>query len=520
MSTQNTRRMLVVELNEAEKHFLDKFIQENLLPTFKKLIENGCFLKTKALSHANTNNQLGSQNLSGSMDFHDQEDTDSQKDLSTSDQSIKINPGIIWPSVYTGLSASEHQIIGYGQKTDVLYGRCIWDKLNENKISTGLLGSLMSYPVRQNPYSLFYIPEATETNDCTPKYYKSIQNFFLFIAHQRDEHFLLSFMRTLWKLIFGVIKGIPFATAKEILKQIYRENYKGIENTRNRALLQAQCQMDIFQLLNARFKPEFATIHLNHIAYMQHRYWRAAEPENYQDKVGELDSYYFGDVETRKDYEIIFKDAILDSFILTDRFLEKLVSQLETDTILVIITALGQKKMDPVDEIHHPEIRFFNIKRLLDLADISNCEILTQMDPDITLNFPNATEASLGAYKLSNLKVLGEYPLFQVKQLDKQLFIEGNLPPEVWFLDTHAWIEDKVSEHIVPLYDYVRLSRIKNQSTATHNEAGWILFYGNLDPLPKFVHEKAASNTALDVTEIAPILLSYFDINSDTLRKT
>lgn len=511
MSIQNTQRMLVIELNEAEKYFLDKFIQAGFLPVFKKLKENGLFLKTEVFTPEE-------KLLFTKTNFIQEKQEEQQKENTYGEEMTKINPGMVWPSVYSGLPLSEHNIIGYGQKTDVLVGNCIWDNLNAQGISTGLLGSL-AYPVRRNPYSLFYIPEpAYENDDCTPKYYKSIQNLLLFIANQQDEFFLLSFLKTLWKVLLGAIKGIPLKTANQILKQIYQEKYKGVENIRNRALLQAQCQMDLFQLLLARYKPAFATLHLNHIAYMQHRYWRAAEPETYQDKVGELDSYFFGDVETRKDYELTFKDAILDSFILTEHFLEKLIPLLDPNTLLVIITGLGQKKMDPLDEIHQPEIRFFNIKRLLDLADISNCEILTQMDPSITLNFPNAMEASLAAYKLSNLKVLGEYPLFQVKQLEKQLFLEGHLPPEVWFLDSHAWIEDNINEHILPLYDFVRLSRVKNQSTATHQEQGWILFYGNLagfsKPLQETLREKANKEESLNVTEIAPLLLSYFEGNN------
>jgi hypothetical protein len=482
MTLQNPRNMLVIELNEAEKHFLDKFVAEKKLPTFEKLLKDGQLIETHIRSGDVTEEKAWRQ----------------------------ISPWVVWPSVYTGMPADKHKIIGFRQKTEVLVGQCIWDKLNEKQITTGVFGSLMSYPVRHNPYNLFYFPDAfAETNDCYPRSYKPIQEFFGFIArHYSKPAGVWTALRGLWKLLRGIIKGIPFSTAYEILAQVPREYSRGTPFYRYRALIQAKLQMDIFQLLLQRYQPSFATLHLNHIAYMQHRYWRAAEPESYQDKMGELDLHYYGDIETRKDYEWAFKDAILESFLLTDQFLEDLLKNIkDKNTLLVIATGLGQKKMDPASEIHNPEIRFIHLDRLLRLIDISNCEILTPMNPEITLNFPDAAEASLAAYKLSNLKVMGEYPLFQVKQLEHQLFLDGRIPPEIWFLDSQAWLEDQATEHILPLFDYVQLSRVKDQSTAHHQEQGWLLLYGNSEPMK-------ISADKLDVTDIRDLLLSYFKVDS------
>ena len=40
-------------------------------------------------------------------------------------------------------------------------------------------------------------------------------------------------------------------------------------------MIQSYILTDAFKHLYARHKPAFATLHLNNVAYMQHRYWRA-----------------------------------------------------------------------------------------------------------------------------------------------------------------------------------------------------------------------------------------------------
>jgi hypothetical protein len=130
------------------------------------------------------------------------------------------------------------------------------------------------------------------------------------------------------------------------------------------------------------------------------------------------------------------------------------------------------------------------------------------MNPDITLNFKDATEASLSLFKLSNLKVLGEYPLFFVEQLENQLFLKETLPEEIWFLAGEAWIENTTTEEIVPLFDFVEISQLKNQHTAHDVGTGWALFYGNTTPIQSSIENVSV----LNITEICPLLQSYFEI--------
>lgn len=61
--------------------------------------------------------------------------------------------------------------------------------------------------------------------------------------------------------------------------------------------------MDAFRHLYRRYQPQFATLHFNHVAYMQHRYWRATEPERFRDELSPIDRQWFGSVKERKENE-------------------------------------------------------------------------------------------------------------------------------------------------------------------------------------------------------------------------
>jgi hypothetical protein len=374
---RKTKRMLVLELNATEKHFLDKYVAEGKLPVFKKLLQAGRLIKTCVGSSASP-----------------------------------LTPWTVWPSIYTGMKPEQHDIVGFGQTHAHFQGQYIWDVLNARGITTDVFRALKILPVKY--------------------------------------------------------------------------------------------QMAIFKVLYRYYKPQFAKLHLDHIAAAQQLYWRAAEPENFSDEMGELDKYYFGNNENRKSHESCFKDLILESFKLTDKFIGNLLALLDEKTVLVIMTGLGQKKRDPFHQIHKPKVRFYHFESLLRLNDVFCSETLMQKNPQITLNFKDASDASLGAFKLSNLSVLGEYPLFKIEQRGHQLFLEENLSPAIWILGQDVWVENKLTEAVFPLFNYIKLSPFKDQQTADYSSEGWILLYGNIVPFP-------ATRDILDITEIYPLLLNYFD---------
>ena len=473
------QKMIVIELNEADKYFLDKFSNQDQLPYFKHLLSKGVLIPTT----------ISSWNASAENAWRD------------------ISPWIVWPSIYTGKKPNEHGIVGFGQESIPLVGECIWDVLNKQGITTGIMSNLLSHPVRYNDYSLFYIPEAlANTPECIPAHLNPIQDFLIYTARNYSENFLTSSFTATKKLFTSVKAGLPLSVALQILIQVPLEILKGKAFQRNRALLQGKLQMALFLKLLTKYRPQFSTLHMNHIAYMQHRYWRAAEPDKFKNELSSLDRFLFKSVDKRKRHDLKFKDAILDAFKVTDQFLGKILPLVTDDTMLVIMSGLGQKPMDPCGEIHNPEIRLANLDKLLLLLDINYVSLLHQMSPDITITFNSCKDATEASKKISNILILDEFPLFQTKQVNNQLFLECFLPKEIWDLNNKIWLSIKETTHHLNFYDFVRVSRVKDQSTAHHKDDGWILLYGNHKPITT----KLDSPT-IDITNIKPMLINYFN---------
>ena len=124
--------VIFFELNEAEKHFLEAFVAQGKLPNFKRMIDGGALMRTRIPGW----------------------DASEHKAWRT------ISPWIVWPSVSTGIAPKDHGIVGFGQDTSAIQGKCVWDVLDAHGISTGVLGSLMSYPPRTSGACSYYVPES------------------------------------------------------------------------------------------------------------------------------------------------------------------------------------------------------------------------------------------------------------------------------------------------------------------------------------------------------------------------
>ena len=154
--------VLFLELNEAERYWIDKFVGAGKLPVFGRLFADGKCLTTSI------------------PDFDPQADRAWRT----------ITPWIIWPSVYTGMKPSEHGIIAFGQDTTPIQGRCVWDVLDKAGVSTGVFGSLLSFPPRNAGSARYYVPESlADDPDCFPEEARPVQEFSVFTSRNYSESF-------------------------------------------------------------------------------------------------------------------------------------------------------------------------------------------------------------------------------------------------------------------------------------------------------------------------------------------
>lgn len=469
---------IFVELNEAERYFLDKFVKEGRLPTFKRMLEGGSLVRTKI------------------PEWHPEQKR-AWRDIS---------PWMVWPSVYTGMTLEEHGLIGFGQDPSSIRDRCLWDVLDRHGISVGVFGSLMSYPPRARQHGKFYVPEAlADDADCYPEEARSVQEFCVFSARNYSESFSRAALRAAGLLIKTRASGVHLKTIAQTLFQVPNEVLRGPSRIPERAMLLSYIAFDAFKHLYARHRPAFATLHLNHVAYMQHRYWRAAEPHRFEDVLSPADRRFFRTVEDRKAYEARLSAWIERSFAYTDQILGELLELLGDEGLLLVGTGLGQRPMDPAKDIHNPVVRLVNERALFDSLGLADYTVLHQMNPDVTVNFSSPEAAAEARPLISGLYVQEDESLFDVRERGGQLFLELNAPTRSDPVGTWRIRHRDRPDVDLPFNHHVRQHESNDQSTAHHKDTGWLLAYAQ-------GHRVHTDRKSIAVTEIAPSILALYGI--------
>lgn len=477
-SPQSHPSVLFLELNEAEKYFIDKFVARGTLPNFERLLGGGVCLETFI------------------PDFQAEADRAWRT----------ITPWIIWPSIYTGMTPSEHGIIAFGQDTSSIQGRCLWDVLDRAGVSTGVFGSLLSYPPRNAGAAKYYVPESlAHLADCFPPEARPVQEFSVFTARNYSESFGRQFFDGTRLLLNSMRSGVQTNTVLRTLMQIPSEVLLGDSRVPERAMLQSYILTDAFKSLYARHRPAFATLHLNNVAYMQHRYWRAAEPERFRDELSVTDQRFFETVVERDAYEKRFADWIERSLVWTDRLLGELLELIDDKTILVVGTGLGQRPHDPVHEIHNPVVRLVHEDELFKALGYPDVEILTQMNPDVSVTLADESTAVQAATAVGGLFVHAGKPLFEVERRGRQVFLELLMPIRAKGETLPPIGHTALPDFRVPFERHVREHGTNDQSTAQHREQGVLIAYS------KGLHLEQ-SQARMSVTDIAPTVLSWFGV--------
>jgi hypothetical protein len=470
--------VLFLELNEADDHFLQKFCAQGKLPAFSRLLDEGAKTRTCI----------------------------PRWDAAEDRAWRHISPWIIWPSIYTGLRPDEHELVAFGQDNAALRGRCVWDVLAEHNVTTGVFGCLHSYPPRNHETGAFYLPESL-ANDaaCFPDSLRALQELFVFGARNYSGSFMSSAAGMLSLLNGSRRAGVRGRSMARTVAQIPLEHLRGERQVPERAMLHSYLSWDSFRHLYQQHRPRYAALHLNHIAYMQHRYWRAAEPGRFSDRLGPADAGFFATVAERNRSESVFAQRIERSFVFADKVVAQLMEMCDPSTLLLVGTGLGQRPMDPVSEIHNPVVRVDEPEALFRAFGLSQFEVLHQMNPDLTVNFSSQEEARRGSDILSALYIAESVPLFDVAHSQNQVFLELRLPAEIW-TDSDARIRSSNHSEVALRWDrFIRLSGHRDQSTAHHHDRGLLLGWNSSTAL-------TGSPSALPVTDIAPNILTFLGV--------
>jgi hypothetical protein len=472
--------IVFVEINEADAHFLEKFIAAGKLPTFSRMRSSGTFVRTRVPGWT----------------FKDARSW------------REIMPWIIWPTVYTGLSPAQHGIVAFGQDTSSILGKCIWDVLDRHGISVGVLGSLLSHPPRNGGHAAFYVPEnLADDAECFPPEVRPLQEFCVTSSRNYSEGSIAQALLSLNALLRSRRSGVRAQTLARVFGQLPSELLLGKTREPERAMLLSYLVFDAFKHLYRQHRPRFASLHMNHVAYMQHRYWRAAEPERFPDGLSETDARFFTSAAHRSAYERKLRRWIERSFVYTDRQLAELCELCDERTLIVVGTGLGQRPVDPIDGIHNPVVRLIREREFFDAVGLENYRVLHQMNPDLTITFADEAAAARAQPIVEGFQVRVGEPLFQVDRRRHQLLCEFMMPRGLFGRTRGVFITHAAQPKLrFPFARHVSQHATNDQSTAQHHDAGWLLLWGK-------GRKVSALRETLSVTEVAPALLALYGID-------
>jgi hypothetical protein len=190
----------------------------------------------------------------------------------------------------------------------------------------------------------------------------------------------------------------------------------------------------------------------------------------------------------------------------TDRQLAELCDLADDKTLIVVGSGLGQRPVDPVEGIHNPVVRLIREQEFFDAVGLGEYRVLHQMNPDLTITFADEQAASRAKPIVEGFQVRPGEPLFNVEQGQHQLFCEFVMPRGLFGKTDGVFIRHAARPELAfPFGRHVSQHSTNDQSTAQHHDAGWLMLWGK-------GRKVTALRDALDVTEVAPALLSLYGI--------
>lgn len=361
------KRLILIEFNELCPSLLGRFMDQGLIPNFRRFYEASSIFTTDA-----------------------------------GEAPPNLEPWIQWPTVHSGMSFGEHGIfhLGDGRK---LRQKCIAELISDAGHPVGVCASMNLNYGRVNGYVL---PDPWDKDGAAHPDW--LQPFYRVIASKVQEASRDGAMTRAEMLQLGWFlarNGLSINTARTIAWQLWQERRDpGLRW--QRACLLDQLLYDVSRSLNRRFDVRFATFFCNSTAHFQHYFWRNLEPERFTVAPPESD-------------HPSLQEAIPHGYQRMDRLIGRFLRDYPDD-LLVLCTALSQQPWTDTTKCTFRPHRF---ETLLEFAGIAakSSRIKPVMAEEFHLECPTIEAANEAEERLLDLTLDGE-PLILVERKDSNVF--------------------------------------------------------------------------------------------------
>lgn len=268
-----------------------------------------------------------------------------------------LSPWVTWPTVHRGVTNERHAIGEFGQDLSEINRAYppLWSLLAKQGISTGVFGSLHSYPLADlNDNYSFYVPDTFAAgSECFPDTLSAFQelNLSMTAASARNVVTDVPWKPALKLLARFPALGLRVGTLFDMGKQLLGERIAPWKRARRRTC-QVVLGFDIFYKQLCRTQPQFATFFTNHVASSMHRFWAATFPADYAEF--HMDDQWVATYRNEIDYTMSRLDGFLSRLL---KFVER-----RPEYTLLVASSMGQAatRAEPVEsELYVKDARTF-----------------------------------------------------------------------------------------------------------------------------------------------------------------
>ncbi|MEM6850744.1 MAG: hypothetical protein AAF527_03425 [Pseudomonadota bacterium] len=355
-------KLVFLQLNELNFDYVERYIEQGLLPEFARLFEASPPVRT----------------------------------ISETEHHL-ANPWIQWPTVHTGLTYAEHGVFRLG---DIAYTdhEHIYEALERRGVRVAAMSPFNARNNANDP--AFFVPDPwTKTPFAGSWSLKLVYDALVQVADDyANEKIALSSMA---KLAIGAADNGKMSSLSGYLKDTV--DYMFRKKRWSRAIVCDRLLADAFLTQWKRTKPDFATLFLNGSAHLQHHYLFAS-------------SAYDGDRANPAWHCPEGEDPLRDILIRYDEVLADMRREMP-DARLMVATGLHQ---DP----HERETYYYRIDdHVAFLRDIGleYKETYRLMTEDFVVHFDDEAKAAEAEQHLSQIRTLGVPDMFYVETGDSAM---------------------------------------------------------------------------------------------------
>ena len=357
-----------------------------------------------------------------------------------------LEPWIQWVSVYTGKTASEHEIFRLGDVVNKEVKQ-IFEIIEENGYSVGsVLPMNCSNNLKNEKY---FLPDPwTQTETTQDPWIKMMHEVFSQIVNDNSNN-KISFFNYL-KLIFIFIK---FSKLGNIY--IYANLLLGsINNKYKKAIFFDLLLHDIHTKLLKKYKTDFSSIFLNGCAHIQHHFFLNSK---FVKKNSKNPEWYL-----KKDVDPLFEILKIYDMILGDYF--------SLNHEIILATGLSQSPSD------NP-IFYYRLKdhsKFLKYFMIEFKNVYPRMTRDFLIEFEDNEKKDKALNILQNIMLNKKNKIFnQIEIREKSLFVTLDYSNEIQKKDEIFYETKKIN-----FFDCVSFVALKN---GEHNEKGYFYSSKNIN---------------------------------------